>query len=114
MNDARGAVKAAALAVAECPGAVVVLEDVNRLPPSALRALEPLTQPLLRSGDIAAPTSQATIIFTSDLYTGADSADAGILEPGMSANDAAHVASRQARKMWGGAEPAWSGTPRPL
>ena len=97
VNDARGAVKAAALAVAECPGAVVVLEDVNRLPPSALRALEPLTQPLLRSGDIAAPTSQATIIFTSDLYTGADSADAGILEPGMSLNDAAHVASRQAR-----------------
>ena len=108
VNDARGAVKAAASAVAECPGAVVVLEDVNRLPPSALRALEPLTHSLIRSGDIAAPTSQATIIFTSDLYTGADSADAGILEPGMSANDAAHVASRQARKMWGGAEPAWS------
>ena len=113
VSDARGAVKAAASAVAECPGAVVVLEDVNRLPPSALRALEPLTQPLLRSGDIAAPTSQATIIFTSDLYTGADSADAGILEPGMSLTDAQHVASRQARKMWGGAEPAWSGTPRP-
>ena len=92
----------------------MVLEDVNRLPPSALRALEPLTQPLLRSGDIAAPTSQATIIFTSDLYTGADSADAGILEPGMSLTDAQHVAARQARKMWGGAEPAWSGTPRPL
>ena len=108
VTDARGAVKAAASAVAECPGAVVVLEDVNRLPPSALRSLEPLTHSLIRSGDIAAPTSQATIFFTSDLYTGADSADAGILEPGMSANDAAHVASRQARKMWGGAEPAWS------
>ena len=108
VSDARGAVKAAASAVAECPGAVVVLEDVNRLPPAALRALEPLTQPLLRSGDIAAPTSQATIIFTSDLYTGADSADAGILEPGMSLTDAQHVAARQARKMWGGAEPAWS------
>lgn len=107
ITDARGAVRAAALAVAECSGAVVVLEDVNRLPPAALRALEPLTQPLLRSGDVAAPTAQATIIFTSDLYTGPDAADAGVLEPGMALADAQHVASRQARKMWGGAAPAW-------
>ena len=90
VTDARGAVKAAASAVFECPGAVVVLEDVNRLPPAALRALEPLTQPLLERRYCRTDVASDHHLHVGH-YTGPDSADAGILEPGMSANDAAHV-----------------------
>ena len=105
--DARRAVAAAVEVAETCDRAVLVFEDVNRLPPAALRLLEPLTEPVIRSGEKHAALGAATVVFTSDLYAGPSAADAGLLEPGMAPAEARAVAERQARKTWGGDLPDW-------
>jgi len=86
-----------------------MFEDVNRLPPAGLRALEPLTQPALHGSDGAvASLGSAIVVLTSDLYAGPEAAAAGLLEPGMAAEDAREVYARQAARMWAPEQPpAW-------
>ena len=93
-------------AVRACDRAVLVFEDVNRLPLGALRLLEPLTQPVLRSGADAVDAAKAVVVLTSDLYGGPDAGDF-LLEEGMGVEDAAAVVEAQGARMWRGAPPAW-------
>ena len=104
--EALRALAAAVRAVRACDRAVLVFEDVNRLPLGALRLLEPLTQPVLRSGADAVDAAKAVVVLTSDLYGGPDAGDF-LLEEGMGAEDAAAVVEAQGARMWRGAPPAW-------
>ncbi|KAH8068992.1 hypothetical protein JL721_6190 [Aureococcus anophagefferens] len=104
--EALRALAAAVRAVRACDRAVLVFEDVNRLPLGALRLLEPLTQPVLRSGADAVDAPKAVVVLTSDLYGGPDAGDF-LLEEGMGVEDAAAVVEAQGARMWRGAPPAW-------
>ncbi|KAJ1462130.1 hypothetical protein M885DRAFT_494295 [Pelagophyceae sp. CCMP2097] len=95
--EVRRALAAAAAAVRSCGGAVLIFEDVNRLPLRALELLEPLFEPLLRDGEGFVSLAETTVVLTSDLWT--DDSDAA-LEPGMSLDDADDVIERQSRRMW--------------
>ncbi|KAH8057977.1 hypothetical protein JL722_6521 [Aureococcus anophagefferens] len=101
--EALRALAAAVRAVRACDRAVLVFEDVNRLPLGALRLLEPLTQPVLRSGADAVDAAKAVVVLTSDLYGGPDAGDF-LLEEGMGVEDAAAVVEAQgAHREWTGA-----------
>ncbi|KAJ8612516.1 hypothetical protein CTAYLR_003713 [Chrysophaeum taylorii] len=92
-------------ALRTCASAVLVFEDVNRLPPEALARLEKLAQPVLRHKRTTVSLGDATVLLTSDLYLEDD--DAPPLEEGASYDDASAVVEAQSRRMWRADPPSW-------
>lgn len=94
----------AARVLQTCSSAVLIFEDVNRLPVAALTNLGRLTQPILRSRKRAVSLRNAILIFTSDLYT--PNSSSFVLEENMSYEEAQEIVEAQSRQMWVDS-PAW-------
>lgn len=92
------AIAHAAKVLQSCSAAVLIFEDVNRLPVAALATLGRLTQPILRSRKRAVSLRDAILVFTSDLY--APNSTSFVLEEHMTYEEAQEIVEAQSRQMW--------------
>lgn len=107
-RDVDRALTAASRVVSACASAVLVFEDVNRLPASALQGLERLTEPILRVKSKKVTFTDVAVVLTSDLYAVNASTNL-VLEEAMPMAQAEAVVEAQSHAMWGdhGAPPSW-------
>lgn len=77
--------------------AVLVFEDINRLPASALHHLSVLSEPLLRRKNRSVSLQDVVVIFTSDLH---HEDQPFVLEESMSYDEAEAVVEAQSKIMW--------------